>query len=555
MTIPGHENEFESGEVGDSKGKYEIKMDGKGQWGAWKGDEWGEGIGRRRTVGIELEEIPLCAVCSVETAGESQVVVLEKGIETVTKFDGGLSRDRLSMMSEGSDEFKIVKRHKLGRERVNTMEDKVRDEGNADDRVPLLEDAAEMPSQGSGTTTSVHSQGESECNPRPEAKEIDDMQPAPHQALLNRPDAYVSLFDPINEPAFKPSKTKPLPKWMNLLPSNVYRERELRANLRQSLDGTDGSQSPYTLELKTLPSAPVTSPHAVTVTTPSLHNRIARSSRPRSGTMPVQSTAASSSSEPSFLIEPQFKSGRKRNTISFDNKVKKHEIVGDLGDHAHTKSQTIDSTYGTPPEYPSTAPPPRERTPFPRMARPNTVQEKASSYFNQSISHVECRSPPTKEWYTAIATYQDLPVVAAQVSPLKLDSPPKPTQDRICSYFSPPFSPPEVDTEAKKSTVAVVSSLKPEALRPQPRRGLSPVQQTSLERLEMYNPGRMVPRAGKPEPIFEKIRRQKKRRNMEIAAERKIDISTITKLGSDQVVMSPWGEDLQRELKNLFRDD
>jgi hypothetical protein len=41
-----------------------------------------------------------------------------------------------------------------------------------------------------------------------------------------RPEIYVSIFNPVGEPAFKPSKTKPLPKWMQLLPNNVHRERE-----------------------------------------------------------------------------------------------------------------------------------------------------------------------------------------------------------------------------------------------------------------------------------------------------------------------------------------
>lgn len=40
------------------------------------------------------------------------------------------------------------------------------------------------------------------------------------------PDIYLSIYDPIGEPAFKPSKTKPLPKWMHLLPNNIHRERD-----------------------------------------------------------------------------------------------------------------------------------------------------------------------------------------------------------------------------------------------------------------------------------------------------------------------------------------
>lgn len=36
---------------------------------------------------------------------------------------------------------------------------------------------------------------------------------------------YVSIYDPTGQ-AFVPSKTKPLPKWMSLLPNNVHRESE-----------------------------------------------------------------------------------------------------------------------------------------------------------------------------------------------------------------------------------------------------------------------------------------------------------------------------------------
>ena len=38
-------------------------------------------------------------------------------------------------------------------------------------------------------------------------------------------DVYVSVLNPVGEPAFKPSKFKPLPGWMNLLPNNVHRGR------------------------------------------------------------------------------------------------------------------------------------------------------------------------------------------------------------------------------------------------------------------------------------------------------------------------------------------
>ena len=56
------------------------------------------------------------------------------------------------------------------------------------------------------------------------------------ETICNRPhgtqqiDAYISVIDPVGEPAFKPSKFKPLPSWMNLLSTNVRKEREQRRN-------------------------------------------------------------------------------------------------------------------------------------------------------------------------------------------------------------------------------------------------------------------------------------------------------------------------------------
>lgn len=55
-------------------------------------------------MGIELEEIPLCNVCSVEMSGETEDTVLGRGLDHVSKFDGGLSRERLQKWSELDDE-------------------------------------------------------------------------------------------------------------------------------------------------------------------------------------------------------------------------------------------------------------------------------------------------------------------------------------------------------------------------------------------------------------------------------------------------------------------
>jgi hypothetical protein len=67
-------------------------------WGKWDGGSDREG--KKRMIGVELERPPLCGVCEVETAGETYDSVLEKGLETVSRFDGGVSMDRLDMLSE-----------------------------------------------------------------------------------------------------------------------------------------------------------------------------------------------------------------------------------------------------------------------------------------------------------------------------------------------------------------------------------------------------------------------------------------------------------------------
>jgi hypothetical protein len=61
-----------------------------------------------RCAAVELDTVPLCEVCEIETFGERQEHVLEQGLETLSRFDGGLTRDRLSILSEERHESKIA---------------------------------------------------------------------------------------------------------------------------------------------------------------------------------------------------------------------------------------------------------------------------------------------------------------------------------------------------------------------------------------------------------------------------------------------------------------
>lgn len=109
-------------EVEGVGGNGETDGDGwRGFWGAWEY----EGEGRRRCVGVELSTIPLCSVCVVETEGESRGEVLRRGLDTVSRFDGGLSRERLKMFSEDGGELRVAAQRRLQsprRSRARTCE-------------------------------------------------------------------------------------------------------------------------------------------------------------------------------------------------------------------------------------------------------------------------------------------------------------------------------------------------------------------------------------------------------------------------------------------------
>lgn len=226
---------------------------GGGEWGKWDGSD-DDGIGKRRGIGIELDTIPLCNACSVETASENQNQVLEIGLECVSLFDGGLSRDRLEMLrTAGQGNTTPFGRHltrttsdlrgatgieqelksytngssvrgvspNLWNRTCSAKSRKTNDQLNPEDLSPLLENAADMGETADSSTSSMDNEQHQSNGP----ETISD-QPHGTQQL----DAYISVIDPVGEPAFKPGKFKPLPSWMNLLSTSVRKERGQRRN-------------------------------------------------------------------------------------------------------------------------------------------------------------------------------------------------------------------------------------------------------------------------------------------------------------------------------------
>ena len=58
--------------------------------------------GCKPSIGIELDAIPLCMYCEDTVQGMTESLILESGLNNIDKRDGGLSRSRLRMMTEGA---------------------------------------------------------------------------------------------------------------------------------------------------------------------------------------------------------------------------------------------------------------------------------------------------------------------------------------------------------------------------------------------------------------------------------------------------------------------
>ncbi|TGO42477.1 hypothetical protein BHYA_0008g00680 [Botrytis hyacinthi] len=232
---------------------------GRGRYG----NNGEDGCGDRRK-GTELDKIPLCEWCETETKikGYGEKKVLERGLENVTKSDGGLTRCRLEKLDEdkglggnlnlnlnGKKDVVVgldgEEREETGpspasssssdsptnitnkSSKSSTMNERmirkiIRDSSTPQEEVALLSDAAKMGvSEDGNPDDSTHSHSDAE------PAHFGQVDASTSSSSISSPptDIYVSIYDPAGQ-AFVPSRTKPLPKWMSLLPNNVHRERE-----------------------------------------------------------------------------------------------------------------------------------------------------------------------------------------------------------------------------------------------------------------------------------------------------------------------------------------
>ncbi|KAH7360531.1 hypothetical protein BKA65DRAFT_187319 [Rhexocercosporidium sp. MPI-PUGE-AT-0058] len=494
--------------------------DKKSEWGKWDGSEDKAATQSARCIGVELEDIPMCRVCKVETVGESPSRVLERGLDTVTKSDGGLSRSRLDMLSSTKDRISVepwVASRSLAKEPPKIKEAAQTEEGlkrfafcrsnchtseplNVEDTKLLLENAASMGISEDGSIDDSHSHGDTEMLDLGFAK----ASTSPDAAA---PVVYVSVLDPIGEPAFRPSKTKPLPKWMNLLPSNVHRERQLRAK-------TSAEVTKYSHEMEqmreSIRSYTSDGSDDFDIDTPVPAG--SRSITP-TGNTKQQTT-------PSPIDPPQ--KPQKRATITF-NPTSQGHTTDDVACQSKRCSRATNRICPTAQGYPCSYPS-RPQTPYPRspyLSHPSIVRNETTSYFSHRPS---------------IAT----------------------TDNNVPGYSSDPL------TKSPDSS-QTISHMRDLLQAPESFVDFSfPLQ--SSEYLERYQPKKAPEMkrekyvAGEGEPILEKIKRQKvgikdttdcsKEKADEMKRKRKSPMLVDEEFGLD-----PRREELNKELRNLFFEE
>jgi hypothetical protein len=315
-----------------------------------------------------------------------------------------------------------------------------------------------------------------------------------------RPDVFVSILDPLKDPPFIPSPMRSLPLWMDLLPNNVFRERMLQS--RKSSEskqkrraseqlGTEreGSIQPLRKQswhfwhgagIQVMPAdgkaGPIeptsgdTTPRKTSMSetcapTPRRRSRFSESITPRKPSLPGTTSTV--------VPPPQDSSSSKRGrriTIAFDPNIKKERYSEDFEDTPPTykRYRQIEPTHD--PTKQSTAPPPRERTPWPILVPDPTI--RPTDYFTPNSKTAAAPKPPVG-WRSGVA-----------------------------------------DLEERTYAAPSSSSRQPEVACPTPRPCKPPLLSMSSEYLERYKPQSPSPKiekyvAKEPKPVLERMGRRR----------------------------------------------
>jgi hypothetical protein len=320
-----------------------------------------------------------------------------------------------------------------------------------------------------------------------------------NETTVCRGDVYVSVFNPTGEAAFKPSKTKPLPKWMSLLPSNVEKERALQRNIFPAAtclhphdldslgDSTKDTDSPAATEDETDPI------FASDVFTPKARPRV-RIALPDSPDTP-----------PSPL--------RRVSTIQVPSEPTREHAYGDIAHETEAPRATQDvDTFES---VQSRSPPIRQSTPYPG-ARTRWKTMEATGCKNSLFC---------SEDTAAYSAY--------------------PGKEHSCDHGVQPN-----EYVVKRRSTLAESTLPAESTPHSSeyiKRYAPKVADSDLQKYE----------AKTAKPILEKIKRQRigKLNMAQITERKRNESSRAVKIQDEEYGLNLIREDLQRELRNLFNEE
>jgi len=307
---------------------------------------------------------------------------------------------------------------------------------------------------------------------------------------------YVSVLDPVGELAFRPSKTKPLPRWMSLLPNNIHRQdRQLRKekssepypHTYESESSDVGSLSVSEWLSENNPESPPAPPP--TETTPQVLSRVS-SVAPSPAPIDIPRTS---------------RTPREDRIINSVDREREYEF----GDVDHGKS-----IYMTPPEYSPT--PLREKTPWPPR-RPSMPRRETTSYFSHGQSKYRKPNSGEDSYYSL-----DLPDTTEESAPSSNGGSANLPTDSSSPYWT------------------IQSSEYLERYKPK----------SAEMKYEKYV-------AKEREPVIELIKRQRADRQSlgKVAEETAVKRSNGAKkirLGNEEIELDPRRQDLKEELRHLF---
>jgi len=321
-------------------------------------------------------------------------------------------------------------------------------------------------------------------------------------------DVYLSVVDPLGEHAsFEPSKTKPLPKWMSLLPSRLQAERELQ-KFSEKLAGSNTTSEAGAEEF-----SPTESETGFTAF-------------PKFDYSKLRTSPMSPGQETAPIDIPSGSRRRARSTtISFEGTpTQEYSIVRNSSKKMRARAKSSESS--NPSGYGSKIVPPRQRTPYPdRDGRPILERE---------IS-VESTSCP-----------QSMRLGAST-----------PINNHTYEFSSPSSGPRKTLPSHSPSLLLIPPYIKDTA---------STVY--SSEYIDSYHPrgcnvGYTKYEPGVIEPIIDKIRRQKVgKQSMDDVAERERrrrergrSSEMAVRLGIEEFGIDPRWRDMNRELRHLFNEE